>query len=266
MLKLKNIFKRLKFLLRSLIFREFQPYKFINKIFPRKQYSNFFIYDANMIENSFIAENIYSLMNDRNIEVNHEFRFFENTGEYKYNFKLKTNKFIQKINFPNYQANKRYLSFTHKVSIDKNSKRYIKNGKKMILNHRGYSIFKKEKSSIGSILHSNFGGLIVENNIKFSATERRNQFRYTSSYIFKKENLYNLVFNNPTNKKLKIIINSLDNNQINEEIKIDSLGNKFLTISNYEGAISFISKLPICRCIIFKNPDHGSHNFDVLHS
>ena len=47
---------------------------------------------------------------------------------------------------------------------------------------------------------------------------------------------------------------------------INSLGTEYVLIKNYEGKLSFISKLPICRCIVFKNPNSNNMNFDVFHS
>ena len=75
-----------------------------------------------------------------------------------------------------------------------------------------------------------------------------------------------VIFNNPTNSILSI--NIIFNNSSEEtNLVIPSLGTKFLRIKNYYGSLSFESRLPICRALIFKNPtpnDHGT--FDVFHS
>ena len=49
-------------------------------------------------------------------------------------------------------------------------------------------------------------------------------------------------------------------------LKICPFGNGYIEIVNYIGMISFESKLAVCRCIIFKNPDFERINFDVFHS
>ena len=41
------------------------------------------------------------------------------------------------------------------------------------------------------------------------------------------------------------------------------MGTKFIRIEDYSGGISFESKLPICRPLIFKNPPPNDEGFDV---
>ena len=74
------------------------------------------------------------------------------------------------------------------------------------------------------------------------------------------------MFNNPTkdNIKIKIIKNDLGKNH---DLYIPSLGTKFFNLEEYCGSISFESRLPICRALVFKNPaPNFVGNFDVFHS
>ena len=51
------------------------------------------------------------------------------------------------------------------------------------------------------------------------------------------------------------------------DIEINSMGTKYFRVENYTGSISYQSKLPICRALIFKNPTpNNSGTFDVFHS
>ena len=51
------------------------------------------------------------------------------------------------------------------------------------------------------------------------------------------------------------------------DIEINSLGTNYFRVECYKGSISFQSKLPICRALIFKDPTpNNSGNFDVFHS
>ena len=89
---------------------------------------------------------------------------------------------------------------------------------------------------------------------------------FTPVYKFQNHNKYDLVFNNPTksNLKIKIILNELGKNYY---LHIPSLGTKFFNLDGYSGSISFESRLPVCRALVFKNPAPNSEgNFDVFHS
>ena len=124
--------------------------------------------------------------------------------------------------------------------------------------------------SLGAILHGNTGSISPAKLFKPSMRQKNKLFVYTPIYKFSEKEKYDLVFNNPTNKKLKIKIflnyYSLEKSKTKDCLIIAPYGTKFITISKHEGAISFISKLGICRCAVFKNPSINNDNFDVFHS
>ena len=234
---------------------------------PAKQYSDFFIYSSQCEENLFIAENTYALMKGNPIKVKHSFKFYSNTGKIFKTLDVSTNEFFSTIKLPKLKSDFIYSSFTHHVFPEKKDSEM----KNTILNHRGYMIFKKKVDSIGSVLHGNLGGM--ECRSYSSAARKRNAFfRFTPVYKFEKENKYHLVFNNPTNRKIKITIQKYCQNgnyevTNNEDHKIiPKFGCDFYELSNYTGRISFISQLPVCRAFVIKNPDIKSSNFDVFHS
>ena len=103
-----------------------------------------------------------------------------------------------------------------------------------------------------------------------SAKQRMKKFCFTSVYKFDKKNSYHLVFNNPTNTLLKISIYRSSINIMHDKpvkiIKINSLGNYVFELSNYAGLLSYISSMPVCRPMIFKNPSSDQTDFDVFHA
>ena len=62
--------------------------------------------------------------------------------------------------------------------------------KGLSFNHRGYCIYQLKKSSLGSIVHGNFGGISVNRNISLNARLRSTEYRYTPPYLFENQNLY----------------------------------------------------------------------------
>lgn len=255
--------------------RSTQPFKLSSFLYPYTNYSDFFIYSSKINENIFIAENIFSFLDRKQLKVTHEFNFYDDRGVFIDTYKCETNKYILKIKFPKYKSNSQYLSFTHlcKKNIDqplsKKSKKILKNSSS-VPHHRGYQIFKKDRNSLGSIVHGNFGALTSGDEIKMSAKQRIKKFCFTSVYKFEKNNLYHLVFNNPTNTLLNISIHRSSINIMNDKplkiFKINSLGNYVFELSKYEGLLSYISNMPVCRPMIFKNPSSDQTDFDVFHA
>ncbi len=252
--------------------KEYMPFKYKSLVKPESNYSDFFIYNTKFFKNVFIAENTFSLLNLKKIDVIHKLDFYSKEGNFLKTKLYKSKDFISKIELPKFNSNAEYISFIHETKLDpkKNNLSKIDKTLKCVLQHRGYSIFFKNKNSIGSIVHGNFGAITPSNKKNIGAIIRRKNYSYTPMYLFKKSDSYHLVFNNPTEKKLKINIHGksqITNFEVNELITINSFGTEFFILNNFEGKLSFISKLPICRCIVLKNPELNTlGNFDIFHS
>ncbi len=258
-------------LVNHLIRRNFSPMSLLSKLRPDESYSDFFFYCSSYYKNIFRAENTIALILKKNIKVLHKFVFYSKNGQKFKEINFKSSDFIVSFDLPRFKTKDKYLSFTHEIiPCDISLKiRNILGSKSLIsLQHRGYTFFKKNQKSIGSCLHGNFG-VINPSNLNNSAAKQRNfEFSYTPSYEFESTSLYHVLFNNPTNKSLKIIVEYNFNSQIipNLELLIKPMGTEYFTLKKYKGQLSFCSKLPICRPIIIKNPDIHSVNFDVFHS
>tara|TARA_A100001035_G_C27784962_1_gene503822 strand:- start:2417 stop:3211 length:795 start_codon:yes stop_codon:yes gene_type:complete len=261
LLKMKNKFLSLYNYLK---FLNYKPYKLSSILFPSSNYSDFFIYDSECFKNIFITENSYGLLEARDIDVIHSFKFYDQKGGLIKEYNKKSKKLIETIDLPSIKSNFKYLSFTHEI---KNISCLIKKeNKKIKLNSRGYTKYKYRKESIGSIVHGNFGAV----SSKISASiQRKSKFCYTPIFRFQKTDVYHLVFNNPTNNSLEIEIiecNENKENKFTKKLFLKTLGLDYIELRNFDSSISFISNLPICRCLIFKNPFRQSYNMDVFHS
>ena len=262
---------RFTIFLNHLIKRDYSPMSLNSKLYPKESYSDFFFYCSKFFLNSYKAENTLGLLMKRPIDVNHVFIFYSQDGVRFKEIKFKSSDLIISIDFPKFRTKDKYLSFTHEI-IPIQEELKIKNiiGQKDLvsLQHRGYSIFKKNYDALGSIVHGNFG-VICPSDIKKSAAKQRNiEFSYTPTYEFEYDSNYELLFNNPTSKILKIKVffkNDYFNSNV-EELYIKPMGTNYINFKNYKGQISFNSKLPICRPLILKNPNIESNNFDVFHS
>ena len=245
------------------------PYSLESLINPDPTISDFFIYDRDCLSVGFIAENIRAILLGYEVPITHNFKFFSKEGFLLDHQTFKTNDFFHKIRFNKIKCDDKYISFIHYVSSDLKLNQIIRNVEKSkILNfseqNRGYTIYYPFNLDTGSVVHGNFGG--ISKNLKKSARQTFRKHIYTPIYKFKEDCKYDLVFNNPTPKiiDIKIIFN---NCQKVGYLKIPSMGTRNFPINNFVGSVSFISKLPICRALVFKNPTKNlKGNFDVFHS
>ena len=234
--------------------------------------SDFFIWSNDCCQIEFIAENLRSLITGKKIEVTHNFIFFNEEGEFITSQKYQSSNFFEKIiiESPFQNTKSKYFSFIHFVESKKSLNEIFDNLGLKELNdiceqNRGYTVYYPEENKYsGAVVHGNFGG-ISKNFLKRAKTNLRKHI-YTPIYKFEEGEIYDLVFNNPTNINLFIKIIFNDSNKI-IHLNIPSLGTKYFSLSNYSGSISFESKLAICRALIFKNPaPNYKGTFDVFHS
>ena len=259
--KFKIFIKKIytKFLILS-----YNPYKLKYQILSPREVSDFFIWSGNF-KNYFIAENTNALLKGIKEKVTHKFFFYSPDGILIKEYEFQTINYFEKIELPLFNKYE-YISFIHfkysnKTFKNSLSKKNIFRDLRVAPQSRGYSLYQKNNSNISAVAHGNFGG-IAKNGIK-TATQR-DSFIFTTVYNFEKESLYNLVFNNPTSKLLNIKIKFF-NNKSDIKLCIPPMGTKHISVKNYSGGISYESRLPITRPLIFKNPPPQNKDFDVFH-
>ena len=256
-------------ILSSIYTRESSPFSLKSNFIFNVNISDFFVWNPHVERIDFIAENIRALFIGENIEVFHCFKFFSQNGDLISEERHKSNDFFTRIKLTGPPNSSNYGSFIHYIEAKRSFHDLVKIFFKKNLffgeQNRGYCIYYPKNSLVGSSVHGNFGG--IASNGKNLLARTRTFHLYTPAYRFESQNSYDLVFNNPTNSKIGIQIIFNNNLKANHIIKIDSLGTKNLKLENHTGSLTFRSKLPICRPIIFKNStEFSSENFDVLHS
>ena len=252
--------------------KQFSPYTLQSKLELGGSYSDFFVCRPSLYENVFIAENIFSLLLDQQFPVNNLFTFYDAQGQIFHETRIKTLDPFLRFTFPSLDTLDEYVSFTHHVYIDGCNLTTLQAEIAAIISqsrgiqHRGYVLYKCDDSSIGSLVHGNFGGIKYNSQrLRPSAKQRRKNYEFTSSYTYSGNHTYHLVFNNPTDQILSIdVIDRLDNSLI-EKVTLNSFGTQCVEITQYNGSVTTISKLPICRPIVFKNP-YKIGDFDVFHA
>ena len=177
-----------------------------------------------------------------------------------------------RVTLPSFPSHHKYISFTHHV---KPVQKHLSDAQQYLINriqqsrglqHRGYVIYKAEASSIGSVVHGNFGGIALsKTKYTLSAIMRKRIYNFTSAYSFSRNDQYHLVFNNPTATRLRISVTDSGQDDLNIcKLILPPLGTEFLSLTGYEGTLTVKSSMPLCRPTVFKNPDQSS-GFDVFH-
>ena len=266
----KTLSKSTVEILSSIYNRESNPFSLKSNFIFDVNISDFFVWNPNVARTDFVAENIRALFTGKKEEVIHCFKFFSDKGDFLSEEKYKSDDFFSKITLSGPQKSCNYSSFIHYIEAKRSFydlvKIHFKKNNLFCEQNRGYCIYYPKKNSlVGSSVHGNFGGISRKG---MNLLARKRSFHlYTPAYRFESQNSYDLVFNNPTPSKITIQI-MLDNNlETSPIIQINSLGTKSFRLNNFSGSITFRSKLPICRPILFKNVDKlDSGNFDVLHS
>lgn len=246
------------------------PYTLKSALVVPDSISDFFVWNPNIAKTEFIAENLRSLLTGKEEEVVHCFKFFSDKGNFICEERHPSSDFFSRciLNGPN--KSNLYCSFVHYVLAHNSIQKLIgiesvRNSQIICEQNRGYCIYYPNLNSVlGSSVHGNFGGIARNGTL---LARKRALHLYTPTYRFDSRNSYDLVFNNPTKTSLNVKIFFNDKEELHESLKINSLATKCIHIDSYSGSITFESRLPVCRPVLFKNPDKAnSGNFDVFHT
>lgn len=250
--------------------RKSAPYSLLSNFILPQSVSDFFVWSPYAKEIYFVAENTRALIMGQKVFVMHYFRFYSYDGSFLHEESHKSDEFFCRAQIGAAINSSNYCSFTHHaraIFIEQEMlfQSLLNQKNKLVCEqNRGYCIYYPNIAhSLGAAVHGNFGGISNDNIL---LARQREPHVYTPSYIFYSKNNYDLVFNNPTSHTvvLNILYRSLAKTS---ELFIQPLGTIKHSITSYSGILSFESLLPICRPIIFKNPDSKlSIDFDVLHS
>ncbi len=264
--KKKYIPTNLRILGSHILRRSFNPFSYKSEIDIPDIVSDLFIWSPDFENIYFIAENLNGLINGKEEKVKHVFHFYSKEGRFLRTYSFISQELFTKIKLPKNISKDKYISFVHFAYSDISLRQNLENigigeNLKVSKQSRGYTIYSPIESSIGSSAHGNIGGITSNGN---KSLKQRSIFIYTPVYQFQKSNIYDLVFNNPTNKHLYIKIYTLKN-KILATVILEPMATGFIEIKHYEGGINIESKLPICRPLIFKNSPPLHHGFDVFH-
>lgn len=268
---MKVIKKLIPLGLKKFIYRNFPPYNFSipsREISPdlNISVSDCFLYRGRDYETIFVGENNIMTLLLEPIECHHELIFFNEQGILK---TIKRTSMSRSVTFDlSNSIDCEYCNFIHQIRYSKTDKdkveRFLQSG--ATLQTRGYTGYRKLGNIVYTYVHGNFGGLHFKNQKVNTYSLQRVLHSYTPQYQFEPGYDYEVFFQNPTDRDLLFeVINQTNNKTINREV-IQSLGFSKTDFNVSEPTtLTWKSKLPIGRALIFENNPNSNH-IDVFHS
>jgi len=263
-------------IIRSLYpFNKSLPYTYFSPSFSQFNVSDFFLFRCDNFESIFIAENNLAIIIAEPIECKHLFYFFNVAGTKCGIFEVNSSLFHYQLSINSQMTGCENIgSFIHQTIY---SDEYLKKepaivSKKLIFQHRGYAGYRKRNDNFGnySFAHGNFGAMYYYKEKLLSLSIQRSEHYYTPQIIIKNGKFYEIYFNNPTRKLLKISISLKDKSNESIDIKtiyINPLGSYMFEYSSTSTDqiynISWKTNLPIGRAVVFEN---DGVLFDIFHS
>ena len=93
-------------------------YSLSSMLYPPPNVSDFFVFDTYCDKVVFIAENLRALILGKEINVNHNFKFFSQDGSFLEKKTFRSKDFFKKIILKPINTKGRYISFIHYVESD----------------------------------------------------------------------------------------------------------------------------------------------------
>lgn len=222
--------------------------------------SDYFVYRGGDYSTVFVAENTAAIMNARHLPCVHYLYFFGSDGRRIHEITHESDRFnaVIECDLPNDIEVAGFIHQTVEASAA---------GKELTRQHRGYTGYRRKSATDApfAMVHGNFGSLYYNRKIASHAVQR-SEFVYSSQLLYDPLYRYELMFLNPTPRRLELAIgaSSEDGNRIIHEVSIDAFGHAVFESGGDAGQLFWKSKLPICRPIVFEHDDAGK-TFDVFH-
>lgn len=142
--------------------------------------------------------------------------------------------------------------------------------------HRGYCAYRRQPTSVWSSVHGNVGGITngatdADHHHELLARRRR-KFLYTPQVHLHNSQTVRLFFLNPCRQaeSISIFLNSIDATSPSADplhtLLVPSLGVRSCILQGKDGYLTCLSRLPMCRPLVFVEEAGTSDHFDVFHT
>ena len=241
-----------------------------HKIFPRnpnsgRSVSDLFVGRSDGFETIFAAENVLTLLSDVEVEITHKFLYLSNDGQIVKHETVTTHEpiYLHQLSPP---VEGIYL-FIHLTEYDDN--RTSVNLSRLYRQHRNLTGFAATGQSLVNYVHGNIGAVYVAKSGRLKSIVGQSAIKtYSIQEKFIVGYQYDFVLCNPTSRNLDVKVSGFDgelNEQMQSFFSISPFGMAVFKNYGEQTVLSFTSKLPVTRPIVFERSENGTH-LNVFHS
>jgi len=243
--------------------------------------SDHFLYRGDIAANRFVAENTLALLLGVPVEVSHRLIFFDPQGRPLAERTFTSSRYFESIQIDPIESEPatEYASFIHATTYaeaalpEEERRTGLLHSLQRL--HRGYCLYQRTPDSMFAAVHGNFGGIVTDA-VRAPARHQllarhRDHFLYTPQHRFSGADRVSLYVMNscPSTETVEVIRTAegeTDEARPHASLVIPSLGVRLCVLEGVEGYLSFRSRLPMCRPLVFVENGRNPCHFDVFHT
>ncbi len=263
-------------------FRAYLPHTtFPQALAKGVSFSDQFLYRGDIAANRFVAENALALLLGQPVEVTHRLIFFDPQGRLLAERTCTSSRYFESILIDPIESvpSTEYATFLHATTYAEASlpeeERRTGSLRSLQRLHRGYCLYQRTPESVFAAVHGNFGGIVTDATRSPARHQllarHRDHFLYTPQHRFSGAERVSLYLMNscPSFETVEVIRPAQAEGgdvRPHASLTIPSMGVRCCVLEGVEGYLSFRSRLPMCRPLVFvENGEHPCH-FDVFHT
>jgi hypothetical protein len=274
--------RRLRTALGRIRFRAYLPHTtFPHALAKGISISDQFLYRADIAANRFVAENALALLLGQPVEVTHRLFFFDPQGRPLAERTFRSSRYFESLLIDPIDSEPapEFATFIHATTYAEDAlpEEERRSGalRSLQRQHRGYCLYQRTPDSVFSAVHGNFGGIVTDGTLSQARHQllarHRDHFLYTPQHRFRGEDKVWLFLMNscPTTETVEVIrpgIGEGGQPQRHASLVIPPLGVRRCVLEGVEGYLSFRSRLPMCRPLMFVENGGNPCHFDVFHT
>lgn len=237
--------------------------------------SDLFLWRGDVAGTRFVAENTLALLTGKPVVVRHRLSFFDGDGKPCRELDLLSSESYSAIEPDDVGLS--LGTFIHATFYDE-SPLLAEDRALLALQraHRGYCEYRRQPDSVWSSVHGNVGGITSgakgTDHRHTLLARQRSKFLYTPQFHLRPNQTVTLFFLNPClhSESISIFLTGVDDHRPNstylQTLQVPSLGVRHFIIDGQEGYLSCLSRLPMCRPVVFVEEAGMGHHFDVFHT
>lgn len=234
--------------------------------------SDIFIGREGLFETRFHGENTLALVLGNRVPVEHVIARMGTDGNLIDVLKYSSDDYRMSFDLPS--IGHEVYSFIHLTNYDEEMLLRVAGDERLVARlHRGYTGYRMRGSPMETVVHGNFGLVYLNRKGRLESLARQKSVhRYTVQEVFNETFRYELCFPNPTARPLRIDVDFIQTTGEKEKTirgTVAPFGSWLLQVDSdqLQGGryLSWCSRLPVGRCIIFEIDDLNS-TCNVFHS